>query len=77
MSDWELWACAHEMISQHGGKATMHAAMKADEMLAKGDADGAFTWCLHEPNPRIARAGLGFAALTCYAGAHGNCPTSL
>lgn len=40
----ELWACAVEMIRQHGEEAAIHAATRADELLANGDIDGARTW---------------------------------
>ena len=32
LTDWELWACANECIRQYGFDATIHAAMRADEM---------------------------------------------
>ena len=32
------------MIKQYGDDATMEAAMKADEMLAKGDMEGVKVW---------------------------------
>ena len=44
ISDWELWACANEVIRQHGEDAAIHAAMKADELLFDGDAPGAAVW---------------------------------
>ena len=44
LSDWELWACANEMIRQHREDAGIQAAMKADEMLARTDLEGARTW---------------------------------
>lgn len=45
-SDWELWACANEMIRRHGADAAIHAAMKADELLEAGEHQGASTWRL-------------------------------
>lgn len=46
ISEWELWACANEMIRQHALDAPIHAAMKADDLLEKGDLDGASHWQL-------------------------------
>lgn len=40
----ELWACAHEMIRQHGEDAATRAAMRCDELLEAGDRLGAVTW---------------------------------
>ncbi|HTU12421.1 MAG TPA: hypothetical protein VMG08_16135 [Allosphingosinicella sp.] len=45
ISEWELWACAQEMIRQHGPDAAIHAAMKANFLLFDGDREGASTWC--------------------------------
>jgi hypothetical protein len=41
MSDWELWACANHYIAKHHADAAIHAAMRADELLAEGDLEGA------------------------------------
>ncbi len=46
LPEWELWACAEEMIRQHGLDAPIHAAMRADALLEKGDDDGAAAWRL-------------------------------
>ena len=46
LNEWELWACANEMIRQHAFDAPIHAAMKADQMLERGDLDGAKHWQL-------------------------------
>lgn len=46
LSEWELWACANEMIRQHALDAPIHAAMKADALLERGDFDGAKHWNL-------------------------------
>lgn len=40
----ELWACAYHMIERHGIDATVHAAMRADQLFVDGDYDGAATW---------------------------------
>ena len=46
LSGWELWACANEVIRQHGLDAPIFAAMRADDLLEKGDLDGARNWRL-------------------------------
>ncbi len=46
LSQWELWACANEFIRQHGFDAPIHAAMRADHFLERGDIDGAQNWRL-------------------------------
>ena len=46
ITEWELWACANELIRQHGSDAPIHAALKADEMLERNDNAGAKTWQL-------------------------------
>ncbi len=32
------------LIDRHGDEAPIHAAMRADELLDKGDLDGAAAW---------------------------------
>ena len=44
ISDRELWACACKVIDMHGAGAELHAAMRADELLADGDVDGQRVW---------------------------------
>ncbi len=46
LSEWEMWACAQEMLRQHGLDAPIHAAMKADALLERGDRHGAAIWRL-------------------------------
>jgi hypothetical protein len=46
LTEWELWACAHRMVDQHGVDAPIHAAMRADELMERGDQDGCSTWIL-------------------------------
>jgi hypothetical protein len=41
LAEWELWACAQHYIKRHLGDAPIHAAMRADELLAEGDLEGA------------------------------------
>jgi hypothetical protein len=43
--EWVIWGGALEMAKQHGEDAGTWAAMRADELLAKGDIDGHRTWC--------------------------------
>ena len=35
---------AKRLVDLYGDDATIHAAMRADELLAQGDLDGAGTW---------------------------------
>jgi hypothetical protein len=41
ISEWELWACANHFITRHHDDAAVVAAMRADELLAQGDEEGA------------------------------------
>jgi hypothetical protein len=41
MTDWELWACAQHYVKKHEDDAPIIAAMRADELFAVGDLDGA------------------------------------
>jgi hypothetical protein len=44
ISERELWACAYKIIDMHGSGAELHAAMRADELLADGNVDGQRVW---------------------------------
>lgn len=44
ISDRELWACACKVIDMHGPGAELHAALRADELLAEGDVAGQRVW---------------------------------
>ncbi len=44
MHDTDIWRAAQQCIKSYGDDATIHAAMRADELLAQGDMDGAGTW---------------------------------
>jgi hypothetical protein len=46
LTEWELWACADEVIRQHGLDAPIFAAMRADKLLEQGEMDGAANWRL-------------------------------
>ena len=40
----DIYRTANLLIQQHGEDAAIQAAMKADEMLEKGDLDGKAVW---------------------------------
>jgi len=40
----DIYRTANLLIKQHGEEASIHAAMKADEMLAQGNLDGKAVW---------------------------------
>jgi hypothetical protein len=44
LPDWELWACAHEMLRQHGDKTSFHVAERIGAMAVAGDMAGFATW---------------------------------
>ena len=44
MDDRDIWRSAKALIDSYGDDAPIHAAMRADELLAQGDLDGAGTW---------------------------------
>ncbi len=44
MDDRDIWRSAKALTDNYGDDATIHAAMRADELLAHGDLDGAGTW---------------------------------
>jgi hypothetical protein len=43
-SELDILRAANLLIKQHGDEAPIQAAMKADEMLDKGDMDGKAVW---------------------------------
>jgi len=43
-SDRDIYRTANLMIRKHGSEARLQAAMRADELLDKGDLDGQRTW---------------------------------
>ena len=43
-SDLDIYRAANELIERHGDEAPIHAAMRADEMLARGFLDGQAVW---------------------------------
>ena len=44
MDNRDVWLSAKVLVDQHGDEATIHAAMRSDELLDAGDLDGAATW---------------------------------
>ncbi len=42
--DLDIFRSAQVLIRHHGADATIHAAMRADAMLDKGDLDGYAVW---------------------------------
>lgn len=44
IEEWEIWACANQVLANYGEDAELHAARRADELLEAGDMEGHFTW---------------------------------
>lgn len=44
LTDRELWACANEVLEQHGPGAQRHIAERIGNLVLKADAPGALTW---------------------------------
>ena len=44
MDDRDIWRSAKRLVDLYGEDASIRAAMRADELLARGDLDGAGTW---------------------------------
>ncbi len=42
--DLDIYHSANLLVKQHGEDAPIHAAMRADAMLEKGDLDGLAVW---------------------------------
>lgn len=40
----DIWRSAKLLVGRHGNDAPVHAAMRADKMLAKGDLGGQRIW---------------------------------
>ncbi len=43
-SDLDIYRSANVLVKRHGQDAPVHAAMRADAMLDKGDLDGCTVW---------------------------------
>lgn len=44
ISELEIWCAAHATVSRYGDGAALHAAQRADELLAAGDMEGRAVW---------------------------------
>jgi hypothetical protein len=44
LDNWELWACAQQVIKQHGANAPLHVATRIAELATDQDAEGVKTW---------------------------------
>jgi hypothetical protein len=44
LRDIDIWRAAHLLMKQHGGDAVFEAAQRSDDMLARGDLEGAAVW---------------------------------
>ncbi len=42
--DLDIYRAANVLVKQHGDDAPIHAALRADAMLEKGDLDGYAMW---------------------------------
>ena len=40
----DIWRAAKLLVERHGNEAPVHAASRADELLADGDIDGQRVW---------------------------------
>jgi hypothetical protein len=40
IEDREIWACANQLMKQHGVDAWFVASQRADELFAQGEPDG-------------------------------------
>src|SRR5271163_4124028 len=44
ITDRDIWATASMLVDQHGADAPIHAAMRADALLERGDVGGQAVW---------------------------------
>ena len=44
VSAWEQWAVANHYVTKHGVDAPLHLAIRADELLERGDLAGSRTF---------------------------------
>jgi hypothetical protein len=44
LEEWELWACAQQVLMDHGSRAPLHAASRIGELADVGDMAGVETW---------------------------------
>ena len=44
MTNKEIYLAAQAVVKSHGGGAALHAAQRADELLAEGEMEGRRVW---------------------------------
>jgi hypothetical protein len=44
LSDWELWACANQVLTTHGEDAPGYVAERIGALALEGDIEGVATW---------------------------------
>ena len=44
LGEWELWACANQVLKTHGEKAPLHVAEQIGTLALAGDEAGIATW---------------------------------
>lgn len=44
LTDWELWACAQQVIQQHGDRAPVVVAARIGALAEEGDDEGVDAW---------------------------------
>ena len=44
IDELDIWRSAHLLIEKHGDEAELAAALRADELLARGDVEGEMVW---------------------------------
>ncbi len=44
LSEWELWACANQVLTTHGDNAPLHVAEQIGVLALAGDEAGIRTW---------------------------------
>lgn len=44
LSEWELWACANQVLKTQGDKAAVYVAERIGALALAGDAQGIKTW---------------------------------
>jgi hypothetical protein len=46
LTEWELWACANELVKRHGREALLKASLRQLELQEERDEEGAYAWHL-------------------------------
>lgn len=44
LSEWDLWACANQVLKAQGDKAAVYVAERIGALALAGDAEGIKTW---------------------------------